>query len=393
MLGFTVAMCLGMGSGCGQDRTLQAADPRLLDSIAQTGMGSPMSLSRAQMPDVQQTSTWNRKPLDLAPERSSEAANVPAAARIRVVVNGEPILDEEIRATCYQELKNAEQLPNGERQKRQGEILLAALNSLIEREIVLQDAQNRLGGNKNGQKFLEKLKEAAKKDWEKTRLRPIREQTKLQNDEDIRALFKAQGMSMDLMYRQFERNFMMMEYLRNRVWTSIDKIGFVEIKDYYDTHPEEFEVDDAVEWQDIFVAASKHPSREAARRFAEVLIAKTRLGEDFLKLAAEWDNGDSFKYRNGAGEGMHREDIQPREAVNVLFRLHEGEVGPIIEIAGGFHIVRVAKRINKGRRPLDEEMQKQIKNRLRNETAQREMKKIIQDLKKEAIIEHSLVTN
>jgi len=393
MLGFTVAVSLGLTCGCGQDRALLAADPRLLDSIAQTGMGSPSSLSRAQMPEVQQTSTWNRPPLDLPPERSSEVANVPADARIRVVVNGFPILHEEIRATCYKELKNAEQLPDGERQKRQGEIYMAARNSLIEREVVLQDAQNRLSGNKNGQKFLEKLKEAAKKDWEKTTLRPIREQTKLQNDEDIRALFKAQGVSLELLFRQYERNFMMMEYLRNRIWTSIEKIGFVEIKDYYDTHPEEFEVDDAVEWQDIFIAASKHPSREAARRFAEVLIAKTQLGEDFLKLAAEWDNGDSFKYRNGAGEGTHREDIQPREAVTVLFQLPEGEVGPIIENAGGFHIVRVAKRINKGRRPLDVEVQKQIKNRLRNETAQREMKKIIQDLKKEAIIEDSLVTN
>src|ERR1700722_19692600 len=150
MLGFTVAVCLGMGSGCCQDQNLLAADPRLLDSIAQTGMGAPTSLSRAQMPDVQQTSAWNRKPLDLPPERSTEVANVPASARIRVVVNGDPILDEEIRATCYRELKNAEQLPEGERQKRQVEIYMAARNSLIEREVVLQDAHNRLSGNKNG---------------------------------------------------------------------------------------------------------------------------------------------------------------------------------------------------------------------------------------------------
>ena len=41
---------------------------------------------------------------------------------------------------------------------------------------------------------------------------------------------------------------------------------------------------DSVQWQDIFILASKHSSWEAAQQFAEDLAAKARQGADFVKL-------------------------------------------------------------------------------------------------------------
>jgi peptidyl-prolyl cis-trans isomerase SurA len=393
LVGFTVAACIGMGSGCVQDRTLVAADPGLVAAIALTGMDPQAPLSRAQKPDDANPAGGGVRPLDVAPERSSEVAGVPAVARIRVTVNGEAILHEEIRAACYSELRKAEQLPIGERQKRQAEIYLAAQNALIEREVVLQDAFTKLKSNKNGEKFLEKLKEAARKEWEKTTLKQIKDANpKFKTEEDIRVEFRREGASLDLMRRQSERNFMMIEYLRNRVWTDLEKIGNVQVEEYYDGHPEEYDVEDSVEWQDILIAKSSHETPEAARRFAEVVMAQARGGEDFVKLAKHWDNGVSRDNPEARGDGKLRSEIRPVEVADELFRLKEGEIG-LVETFNGFHVVRVAKRINKGKRPFDAALQKEIKERLKNQTAQKEFKRIIDDLKRKAIIEYSRVTD
>ena len=85
-----------------------------------------------------------------------------------------------------------------------------------------------------------------------------------------------------------------MEYLRNRVYDrAVTGVGHPEILAYYENHPEEFKVDDNVVWQDLFINASRHPSREAARKLAEVLLERARKGEDFVRLAKEYDNGVS----------------------------------------------------------------------------------------------------
>src|SRR5262249_62114192 len=97
-------------------------------------------------------------------------------------------------------------------------------------------------------------------------------------------------------------------------------------------------------------AASRHKSREEARAFAERLAAQARAGEDFAKLLKH-DNGDS-SYRNGEGFGQHKGEIKPSEAEPVLFRLRDGEVGPVIEIATGFHVVPVRKGHHAGARRL-----------------------------------------
>ena len=46
-----------------------------------------------------------------------------------------------------------------------------------------------------------------------------------------------------------------------------------------------------------------------------------------------------------------------------------------------------------GRRPFDQEVQKEIRNKLRAEMYEREAKKISADLKRRAIIDHARGTN
>jgi len=69
------------------------------------------------------------------------------------------------------------------------------------------------------------------------------------------------------------------------------------------------------------------------------------------------------------------------------FQLSDGQVGPIVGVPAGFHVLRVVKRTHAGLAPFDDEVQKQIKDKLRNEIYARESKRYLEELKRNAHIE------
>jgi parvulin-like peptidyl-prolyl isomerase len=147
-------------------------------------------------------------------------------------------------------------------------------------------------------------------------------------------------------------------------------------------------VSDSVAWQDIFVDASRFPNRDAAQQFAESLVVRARNGEDFAKLVKEFDQGDS-SYRNGEGFGKRRGEIRPVEAEPVLFQLKSGDIGPIIAMGTGFHVIKVTTREYDGIKPFNEKTQTEIRYKLQGNTWELEYKKEITDLKRKSTIEVS----
>jgi hypothetical protein len=193
------------------------------------------------------------------------------------------------------------------------------------------------------------------------------------------------GLSIEGLRRQTERNFMMTEYIRSLIFPAIQRISVPQIREYYEEHPEEFQLADRVKWMDIFVDASRFPSPAAAREHAESLVARARQGEDFAALVKQFDHGDS-SLRGGIGLGEKKGEIQPAIAENVVFSLKAGEVGPVIDMGFGFHVVKVVERDYAGLEPLDEKCQAKIKKMLGNVIAEREYKRIVSDLKRTATI-------
>ncbi|MFZ9824892.1 MAG: hypothetical protein ACO3E9_13885, partial [Gemmataceae bacterium] len=139
----------------------------------------------------------------------------------------------------------------------------AAITQLVEREIVIQDAQNKLSKNPQAKKFLDKLQELATKEFDRY-IRLLKDRNKIPTDEDFQAMLESQGMSLDLLRRQSERNFMATQYMQSRIMPSLDRIGHKQIRDYYDSHKEEFQISDSVEWKDIFISFRNSGSKEEA---------------------------------------------------------------------------------------------------------------------------------
>ena len=403
-----IGFCLTV-LGCDTDQPFVAppTDPALLpSSTAAAASASPVagrtdeSAARAQAPDTPRPVMVAQLPPISPPatvQPASHGAPAPGstapgytAAHVAVIVNGEPILDEEIRAAAHDMLLRLDGLAEPERSKRQAEVLQLVLNALIEREVVLEEAFERIEKSPGGKNTLEKIKEIAAKDFEKNCVRPAKEMLHMKTDEEFKEFLVRQGVTYEMQKRLWERKYMMEEYLHQSLMPMIESmIGHVQLVEYYESQPEAFKVDDEVEWQDLFIAAGKHQTREAAQRFAEVQAQRVRQAEhpaeDFVELCEKFDDGDS-KLRKSQGLGHKHGEIRPQELEDALFKLKEGDVA-VVEQSSGFHVVRVVKRQFAGIMPFDEKTQKLIKDKLRQELMQREMKRMVADMKSKAVIE------
>ncbi|MFN4261473.1 MAG: peptidylprolyl isomerase [Gemmataceae bacterium] len=299
-------------------------------------------------------------------------------SRIRAQVAGQAILDEEVWEATYHRIHEFFNLPEPHRSKRRQEVYDEELEKIIDREVILAEAFSQM--SKIRPQHIEKLKEAAAREFDR-RVKAMKEHLPNKSDEEFKAILSQQGLTVDGIRRQVERSFMQMEYMRSRIYPFIEKgVTHQAIKEYYDQHQDEFRVEDRVIWQDIFIPVQRYPNRQAARQAAEAIARQARNGADFIALAKEHDP-DSFAFRQGEGLGQRRGEIQPPEAEPILFNMREGDVGPLIEMTNGFHIIRVHKRDYAGIQPLDDDAQEMIRAKLQNIIGAREYKRILSELK------------
>ncbi len=310
------------------------------------------------------------------------------AARIRATVNTDAITDEEVKAACYPLLRPLDRYPEPERSQKQLEVFKETLEQIIQREVVLQVAFARLR-KVNGETAVKKLMEAADKEFDKQWVKPIMEGNHIKTDADFKAALAQMNISLPMMKRQWTRNYIAMEFMRQMVYGGIERdVDHLALKDYYERHPEEFQIADSVQWEDIFVSEALHAPRAVARQRADLVLSRLRKGEPINALLNDkLDDGDS-SLRDGRGLGRKHGEIKPAEAEGPLFQLNDGEA-TVVEISSGYHVVRVVKREHAGMVSLDDKkVQKQIREKLRNEIGQREIKKLAESLRKEAVVEY-----
>jgi parvulin-like peptidyl-prolyl isomerase len=247
------------------------------------------------------------------------------------------------------------------------------LTSIIELEIAYQDAVKKL--EKGNPKMLDKLKDMVGEQYDK-QARAIRKSVPEDKFQEIAPTFR----------RQIERQFIGMEYIRSMVLGKVNAVGYLEVKDYYDTHLNEFQKVESVKWQHVFIALNaQRPTVADAHRFAQNLVGQLSSANDFASLT-KYDDGDS-KTREGAGFGSRKTEIQPAELEKYLFEMKDGQIGPIIDVSTGVHLFRLVQREVGGQMPLNERVQTEIRNKIRNQIFEREFKRFIRDLKTRAVVE------
>ena len=294
---------------------------------------------------------------------------------VRAWVNGRPIFDEEVMQLAGPELSRLHpSLPDAQRSDKMTDLMNTVIDQLVDQELMYQDAVKKL--EKANPKALDKLREYVDKEFDKT----------LQRMRDAKVPEEQVRKLQPTAKRMMERNIISTEYARSRIMPSLGSlVGLPQIREYYETHLSEFRSVDRVVWQDIFIPVDPRlPTIEQAQRFGEELINSCRKSEDFEKLMAH-NQGDS-KLRGGMGLGQKRGEIRPIELEEALFKLKEGEIGPVIPFTTGVHLIRATKREYDGQLPLNDEVQKIIRKKLEGQLMEREYRRIVRELRQRAIV-------
>lgn len=343
--------------------------------------------TRGQMPDA--PSPPNHAVchlLNLPVDRPANAEYARPVATIRAVVNGDLIQESEVQLGILLSGTLLQQLHSARTREEQEAVNKQAVEDLIERELLLQDAIGKLKrGGKQGDALLKKIQEAADEEFDKKMLRPLLKREKMGSRKELADYLRQRGTPIDTLRWCWERKWMADQYLFTRLDNQINRIGRSEVSEYYNSHRDEYTQPDSVDWQDIFLDAGRHASPAAAREFAEALMKRAKQGEDFAKLSSEYDNGES-RIRKGAGKGHKHGEIFPPEAEPLLFQMHEGDMD-ILEVPHGFHIIHVVKRQYAGPIPFDAKVQKEIRDKIRNTVFLRERESIVKELKRKAVID------
>jgi peptidyl-prolyl cis-trans isomerase SurA len=347
------------------EKSAPATDIRLPDNLAPTAPITPVGGTRPVVTVPPAT-----------PSISVPRLDGDAQVRIVASIGNNPIYESEVREAVYQRLGELIRLSESQRAVREKEVFREELRKIIERELVLDEMVAALTARKQSS-GLTKLRAEATKEAE-NRLKEFKKDRGISNDTEFRAALRTQGLTLGGVKRQIERGFMMQTYLRDKLAPKLDALGLADVREYYASHLSEFQAEDRVKWQDLFVMTERFKSVDEARQYAAQLAARAGKGDDFAKLAAEFGMGDS-KFRNGAGIGEKPGEIFPQELEPTILALKAGQV-TVKETETGFHILKVAERTFAGPKPYDEKLQAEIRRKLQNQIYEREAKREIDTL-------------
>ncbi len=309
------------------------------------------------------------------------------SARVLVLVNGEPIVETELNHAMFPAQMVSASDP--ETAARLASYKKGFLERLIDVEILTQDMHIRFGKTPGGKRTLEKLKEMSEREFETVSKTQIKEMN-LHSEEEYKELLKSAGLTFDGRRDFIQKSMIADEYMHYLISVRVEEPGQRQIEEYYREHEDEFRPQtDIYEWEDIFLDFSKYPEpqKESARARANDLGNRMRAGAKIADLL-QFDDGDS-RSRGGRGQGTHRGQIQPPEIEPALVNLKEGEVGPLVIMQTGIHVVRMVHRENAHElHPFDAQTQKMIKDKIRQELMQRERKRVMDELRREAQVQY-----
>jgi hypothetical protein len=384
-----IALCGGLVAGCASDlpgwAQYQQSPASVISSPAEARMvrsQTPEPPGAAQprpLPPLDPSIYQAPPPQPAAPKLDSGIQQVSARGVVRISisawVNGVPIFYDEILNMVGPELARFGASKNADASEKMAEIVKSGLEGIIDQEVIYQDAMKKIGDNKKVQK---ELKGFVDKEFDKLKDKWIAAKVPEDRMKEMEPIAR----------RLLQRNLVSTEFARQRILDQIK--GWVNmelIREYYESHKNEFQTLDKVVWQNIFIPVSPNlPTVDVAKRFAESLIAKCRTLEDFNGLLVY--NEGPTKLNNHLGLGQRHGEIQPAELEAHLFKLKEGEIGPVIPLTTGVHLMRVVKREYQAQLPMDDKVQNAIRKKLENQLADQEYKRIVRELRSRAVVRY-----
>lgn len=312
--------------------------------------------------------------LPILPLLAALAATSPGELvdRLAATVDGEVVTLSELEERAAGELRRAEALPPGkERDEAHGRALRRAFDQLV------------------AEKLLEKQAKALQLEVSEAQVDAAIEDIKARNrfdDEQLDRALEGQGLDRKAFRAQIRRELESYQVMQAKVRARV-KVSDDDLRNYYQTHPQEFGGEPELHVRHIFLPLPEGASKaeEAKVRAAgERVLQRLKTGEDFAKLAKEVSKGPSAE--DGGDLGWLRRGTIQKALEDAAFTLKDGQFSGLVHAGPGLHVVKVEARRVGGARSFDD-AKEEIRNRLLDEQVTATRQQVLDELRKGAVVE------
>ncbi len=236
------------------------------------------------------------------PATPAPAAKTEILEQILVKVNGDIITKTDLETRQVEVLRQrTQQMPDEELKKAIAEVTPDLLVSAVD-EILLLQRGKELGYKVTEEQF-------------KRVIENIRKENKLESDEQFAAALKQEGLSMELLRKNLEKQMVIRQVQDVEVFSKLG-ISEEEAQAYYNAHKTEFTTAASITLRELLVAVKTDgktiniAADAAAKEKAENAVKRARAGEAFAALVAELSDAPS-KANGGVVGPLSPEELDP----------------------------------------------------------------------------------
>ena len=217
----------------------------------------------------------------------------------------------------------------------------------------------------------------------------IKKENKIETEEAFQAALKQEGLTLEDLRRQIERNMLASRVQQVEVMGKIS-VSDDEVRQYYESSKESFTTQPQVTLREILVTVPTSEKGinvaedDAARAKAEELRKRLEGGEPFARLAS--DVSDSPSKANGGLIGpISRGDLSP-ELQTAIGALKVGDLTPVLRTTRGYQIIKLESATDIKVKTMDE-ARPEIADKVAAQKQRGQMVQYLQQLRTQAIID------
>jgi peptidyl-prolyl cis-trans isomerase SurA len=216
----------------------------------------------------------------------------------------------------------------------------------------------------------------------------IRKDNNLVDDEQFKAALKQEGMTLEELRRNIERQVIVSRVQQNEVMAGL-AVSEEEARRYYDAHASEFTSARTVTLREILVARPSQDAPDSARDAAALAKAeevrqRVAAGEGFEQLAGELSDAPS-RANAGLVGPLNLADLSD-ELQKLIGTMREGDVSAVLTTPRGYQILKL-ESLTAAETQAFEAARAQITERIMTEKRDAEFQRLLDRLRGEAILE------
>jgi peptidyl-prolyl cis-trans isomerase SurA len=216
------------------------------------------------------------------------------------------------------------------------------------------------------------------------RLDEVRKENGLASLADLQKGVESSGLRWEDYKTTLRNSMLQKEVVRREVGSHLD-VSSDEVKQYYESHPQEFSPPERVILSEISLSTEgKNPDEfEAVRKKVEGLRSSVLNGDDFHQVAAMYSQGSTAK--DGGNLGTFAKGQLAPQIEAIVFELGKGQLTDVIQTRTGFEFFKVEDHLPSTLQPMNQ-VETAIRNTLSAQKMQPRIREYLAELREQSYV-------